>query len=76
MEGLTQMLIELAGSLIWPLEDFSCFAHGVHGRFLSFLHASQQCFVILLKSQLILVIIGVPTGVFFGKMGLSLCLGI
>jgi hypothetical protein len=39
VEGHLQMLIKLAGTLIWSLEDFWCFVHA-HGLFLSFLHAS------------------------------------
>jgi hypothetical protein len=41
MEGLTQTLIELAGTLIWPLEDLPCFAY-VHGLFPSLLHAPSN----------------------------------
>jgi hypothetical protein len=75
VEGFIQTLIELAGTLIWPLEDFLCFAH-VHGFFPLFVHASQLCLLIPFKSFVISAIIRVPMGVFLRELSLSVCLDI
>jgi hypothetical protein len=48
----------------------------VHGLLPSFLHASQQCLLILIKPLVVLVIVKVPLRVLLGELSLSTGLGI
>jgi hypothetical protein len=73
VEGLTLLLIKLAGALIWPLEDFCCLTT----RSCSWpFFLLPSCLLTPFKLLVISVIIRVPTGVLLRELALRIGLGI